>query len=187
MALVVRAGLIVAIKPYRQSIQVLLIRRGIWNHDQQRPQKFPGEWVFPGGTREHIDSSLRATAQREFREETGYRGRFWNVKQFRTGIQESPGRTFFIEFFTARIDQTKPFSPHPEEVLELAWMTPRTALRIATSKKFNQQQQLLIRKHGLNNPKYGKYAIANRQHALQNIITMRQLVAKVTQLKKSYC
>jgi 8-oxo-dGTP pyrophosphatase MutT (NUDIX family) len=183
---VVRAGLIVALRPYRQGIQILLIRRGLWNLEEKRPQKFPGEWVFPGGTTELKDNNILETAKREFREETGYEGVFSNIARFRTGSQESPGRTFFIEFFTASVDGKKPLHPDPHEVLDIAWMTPRQALRIATSKKFTQQQEHVINKHHLSDKKYGKHAVLARQHALQNIITMRHIVAKSKELKKIY-
>lgn len=77
-----------------------------------------GQVSFPGGRREQADADLRATALREFAEETGFDAGRAQVLGALTPVLIPPSRSL-VTPFVAIAGSAGPFAPDPREVAEL--------------------------------------------------------------------
>lgn len=174
------------IRSNEQGIEVLLTRRTFWNYEKNRPMKYPGEWVFAGGTYEDCDENLVWTAIREFREELNYKGPIKNVKFLRSATQKSYGKEYFVECHCAKIDSDYGFSlTEKGEVIGIQWIKPTNALSLIKSEEFEHEQLKEFKKRGLDDPKYGIHTVVDRQFPLQTVNTL-ELLGKMPELRDLY-
>ncbi|MCK2036389.1 NUDIX domain-containing protein [Microbacterium sp. SSW1-49] len=121
------AGTVVLLRPAAAGFEVLLIRR---------PDRgsFAGAWVFPGGKVEEIDrrpggserEDARRAGIRETLEEVGLEiGELVVLSQWQPP-REAPTRIRTWFFLAAAPDQQP--SPSADEVSEIAWVSPASAL-----------------------------------------------------------
>ncbi|MHC4247905.1 MAG: NUDIX domain-containing protein [Planctomycetota bacterium] len=167
-------------------LEVLMTRRAFWNHQKDRPMRYPGEWVFPGGSREEGDVGLLETAIREFREELHYDGEVKGTRRLRAATQDSHGRTYYSEFYAAKVDSAFPFMPHEgDEVIDVKWLRPADALGLIRSGEFTTEQLGEFRERGLGDSRFGIYAVNERQFPIQNVLTL-ELIQSMPELREEY-
>ena len=183
---IIQSASLCPIRSTKDGLEVLLTRRAFWNYEKNRPMRYPGEWVFAGGSYETDDKNLIETAVREFREELGYEGRVNNIKFLRSGYQNSHGRRYFVEFHIASIDSDSPFTLTEEgEVLAVQWIAPKDALTLIMSEEFTGEQLEAFKRRGLADTKYGVHAVTARQFPVQNVQTL-ELIESTPELRDVY-
>lgn len=186
MTQVIQSASLCPIRSIDGGIEVLLTRRAFWNYEKNRPMRYPSEWVFAGGAHEEGDKDLVETAVREFREELRYDGAVNNTKLLRSGYQDSHGRRYFVEFYAASIDSDSPFTLTKEgEVIAVQWIRPEDALTLIRSEEFTRKQLEEFKRRGLDDPKYGIYAVTGRQFPVQNVQTL-ELIQSMPELRELY-
>ncbi|MHC5058429.1 MAG: NUDIX hydrolase [Planctomycetota bacterium] len=167
-------------------LEVLMTRRAFWNNQRDRPMRYPGEWVFPGGSREEGDAGLVETAIREFREELHYDGEVTATRRLRSATQGSHGRSYYSEFYAAKVDPAFLFSPHEGgEVIDVRWFRPADALDLIRSGEFTTEQLGEFRERGLGDSRFGIYAVDERQFPIQNVLTL-ELILSMPELREEY-
>jgi|SRR3989344_6655488 len=167
----------------RKELEVLLTRRAFWNNEKNRPMRYPGEWVFAGGSYENKDNNLIETAIREFREELNYKNNIENVKFLRSGYQRSHEKKYYVEFYAASIEDSE--FKLTEEIIEFKWISPESALNLIKSKEFTENQLKKFKQYGLTNRKYGIYRVNQRQFPVQNVKTL-ELINSMSELRGLY-
>ncbi len=174
------------IRPTEQGIEVLLTRRAFWNYEKNRPMRYPGEWVFAGGSYENRDKKLVRTAVREFREELKYEDVISNTRLLRSDYQDSHGKRYFVEFYAAAIDSDPKFTlTEKGEVIAVKWISPVNALSFIRSEEFDNEQLKEYGRRGLANSEYGIYAVTDRQYPIQNDITL-EFIQSIPELRDLY-
>jgi 8-oxo-dGTP pyrophosphatase MutT (NUDIX family) len=166
------------------GIEVLLTRRAFWNAEQNRPMRYPGEWIFSGGKHVQEDGPLCNTAIREFREELNYPGDISKIALLRSDNEESLGTLYYIEFYLAKLCKDPEFSLSPE-VIDFRWMMPGDASALLRSEYFTREQLSIFKELKLDNPEYGKYAVASRQFPVQTAKTL-DILAQRHDLRGQY-
>jgi 8-oxo-dGTP pyrophosphatase MutT (NUDIX family) len=166
------------------GIEVLLTRRAFWNAEQNRPMRYPGEWIFSGGKHIPEDGPLCNTAIREFREELRYLGNISKIALLRSDNEESIGTLYYIEFYLAKLSKDPQFSLSPE-VIDFRWMRPGDASALLRSEYFTIEQQKEFQQRKLDNPEYGKYATSSRQFPVQTAKTL-DILAQRHDLRGQY-
>mgnify|MGYP001387564781 CR=1 FL=1 len=173
----IKAGVLCPWTIHKDNLKVLMIRRSFWNKEKDRPMTFPGEWAFAGGKYDDSDKDLVETAVREFREELGYKGYIENIEFIRKVSDDFYGKNHYVEFYSANVDPRSYFSyEFGREIVDNMWVKPRDAISYIQSEGFEQEQEYMIKKCGLNKPEYGKYAIDSRQKPEQTLITLEYFV-----------
>jgi len=186
MARIIQSASLCPIRSTEKGLEVLLTRRAFMNHEKNRPMRYPGEWVFVGGSYEHGDKTLVETAIREFREELKYESVVRNTKFLRSGYQDSHGKKYFVEFHAASIDSNSLFTLTEEgEVLAVQWIAPKDALTLIRSEEFTREQLEAFKRRGLADTKYGVYAVTARQFPVQNVQTL-ELIQSMPGLRDLY-
>ncbi|MBI4147128.1 NUDIX domain-containing protein [Candidatus Woesearchaeota archaeon] len=186
MDTVIQSASLCPIRTTINGLEVLLTRRAFWNFEKNRPMRYPGEWVFAGGSYETSDVNLAETAVREFREELKYEGSVNNIKFLRSGYQNSHGKRYFVEFYTASIDLDSSFTLTKEgEVLAVQWFKPKDAITLIRSEQFTCEQAESFKQKELAHTKYGIYAVNERQFPVQNVQTL-ELIQSIPELTRLY-
>lgn len=133
----IRAACYVARRQTTGGTEVLLTQRAVWNYQRETMMRHPGIWVVPGGKIGHREKPLSA-AQREFKEETGYQGRFHKSRYLVTSnrVDSSEDSVYVAHFFTGTLDPNPVLVP-PEfgEVLRCEWLHPQAALDLVHSQE----------------------------------------------------
>ncbi len=183
---IIQSASLCPIKLTDGGIEVLLTRRAFWNYERDRPMRYPGEWVFAGGSYENTDKNLIGTAIREFKEELKYEGSVSNTKFLRSGYQDSHERRYFVEFHAASIDSDSLFTLTEEgEVIAVQWIRPEDALTLIRSEEFTRKQLDEFKRRGLDNTNYGIYTVTARQFPVQNVQTL-ELIQSMPELRNQY-
>lgn len=178
MTPIIQSASLCPIRSDGESIEVLLTRRAFWNYERDRPMRYPGEWVFPGGQYEERDIDLVETAVREFREELKYGGQVGNTRLLRSATQPSHGKEYFVEFYAAQLEEDPSFTLHEQgEVIGVQWMAPAKALELIHSDQFTREQLEQFKQKGLGDSKYGIHAVTERQFPVQNVQTLELIQA----------
>ncbi len=176
MRIEVSSGMLCPVRSDGGNIEVLLTRRSFWNHEKNRPMRYPGEWVFAGGKSERTDGSLAHTAVREFREELCYDGDIKVEGLFYSFDNNTQDRYFSAEFYRAKIESSNRFKLQDKgEVIDFRWMDPLEAICMINSDEFTKEQLADFRKMRLDNEDFGVYAVYKRQVPLENIQALSML------------
>lgn len=183
MTQIIQSASLCPIRSTEEGIEVLLTRRAFWNYEKHRPMRYPGEWVFNGGSYEEGDKSLLDTAIREFREELEYKGPVSNTMLVRSGFQDSHGKRYFVEFYGAKISSEYPFTlTEKGEVIAFQWITPINALSLIRSEDFTREQLEEFKQRNLDDQAFGLYAVTERQFPIQNALTL-ELIQSMHELR----
>ena len=175
---VIRSASLCPTRTTEDGLEVLLVRRAFWNHLKQRPMRYPGEWSFAGGAHEEGDKDLAATAVREFREELRYEGPVTDTMLLHAAHQDWRGRPYYVEFHAARIDPSCPFVLAEDgEVIDFRWISPGDALALIRSEEFTRRQLEEFRRRGLDDQRFGVYAVGARQFPEQNVRTLELMLS----------
>jgi hypothetical protein len=163
------------------NLEVLLIRKAFFNPDENRPRRSAGEWVFPGALidpkeakREHYEF-LHKPAQKYFEIETGYNDSYNKLRFIRSGVSKYLNSNYLFLFYTAEVNGSFNFKTDPKVVMDIKWDSPKNWVELLSSDDFAKSQKKEILERGLNDYKYGSFAITRRYKPRQNIVTMRFL------------
>ena len=186
MKSIIQSASLCPIRSDGNDIEVLLTRRAFWNYERDRPMRYPGEWVFAGGSYKPGDNDLVETAIREFREELQYQGKVSNTRSLRSATQDSHGKTYFGEFYAAQIDINPSFSLQDQgEIIGVRWIHPEKALELIHSDDFTREQMEQFKQKGLGDKKYGIHTVDGRQFPVQNVKTL-ELIQSMPELVGLY-
>ncbi len=185
---IINSGLLCPIRITDEGIETLLTRRAFWNYQKDRPMMYPSEWLYAGGSYdEEVDRNLLETAQREFREEKKYDGPITDTIFLCSATQDTHGKTYNMEFYTARIDSDCPLKiTDYEEIIDAKWMLVDDAIELIYSEDFTKEQTNEFKTKKLDNPKYEKYAVTERQYPIQNINALKLIRDKTPELMELY-
>jgi 8-oxo-dGTP pyrophosphatase MutT (NUDIX family) len=92
--------------------RVLLVRRGLH-------QSHPGKWATFGGKFEEEDQNPKETAKREFKEESGYKGKYKIMKK-PIDVYES-NHLIFYTYVGIFDEEFKPNLEEAEEAMDYGW------------------------------------------------------------------
>lgn len=121
------------------DLEILMIRRAMWNPKKNRPHKYPGEWTFPGGHFDpRYDKNLEETATREFEEETGYSGEFHFKNFFMDHVNEIFDEMYIINSYIGKLDLEAKFEMNGNEVMDIGWFNPDEIVDYIVSSDFDK-------------------------------------------------
>lgn len=170
-----------------EGLEVLLTRRAFWNAREQRPMRYPGEWTFASGSYAEGDACLLETALREFREEVRYAGDITDTRFLRSGTGSWQEKIHVVLFYAARLASQPEFSlVENGEVIAVDWFRPQQALTLIQSDDFSRDQAAEFQRRGLDDPRFGIYAVSSRQFPVQNVATLELIHARETELREAY-
>ena len=174
--------------PYRPNISLVVFKRTSSGNQFLLVQLKDWQnnwWKFPQGGIEDGENLMEAGI-REFREELKYEGSVNNIKFLRSGYQNSHGKRYFVEFYTASIDLDSSFTLTKEgEVLAVQWFKPKDAITLIRSEQFTCEQAESFKQKELAHTKNGIYAVNERQFPVQNVQTL-ELIQSIPQLTRLY-
>ncbi|MBT3397998.1 NUDIX hydrolase [archaeon] len=163
--------------PVSHSGEVFMIERSFFNEKLNIPERFPGEWTFAGGHYSPGDKDLIATAEREFREETGYEEGIHSQKLMFESKPVLYGKQYLIHFYSAALEFTEgPFRPHSGEVVDLRWFFPKDAIALITSDTFEAGLLNWYSRYDLGNEKYGPHKVTSRKFPHQTLNALEFLL-----------
>lgn len=158
--------------PISDEEKVLMIRRRYFDEKWNAPERFPGEWTFAGGHHSLLDNNLYETAEREFREETGYEGGIISPELFFVSEPVLDFKQYLIHFYAAELESEEgPFKMN-DEVIDLRWFNPTDAISMIKSDDFEAELLGEYSRLGLGNEKYGIRRITARQFPFQTLNTL---------------